>query len=249
MSTSGPHSAGRAHAMDDAWRRGFAEPDFEDEEPPTRRPARDRAAAPEAGAGAFRGTDDSGAVAVAVDGAGLVADVTVAQNWRDYITPTALGQALLTAAANATQELVAERVKDLDLDAIVVEVPNAPPAIPARADYYSMLDEMVDLLGRAGRDLETYRGEAESVLNATATAAGPNGRVTVTMSAGGIVEVTADSRWASHIRYTEIRSEALGAFRAAARQLGDTDLATVQKPASLVRLQELSDRIARGERA
>jgi hypothetical protein len=248
MSTSGPYSAGRARPTDDAWRRGFADPDFEDEEPPVRRPARGRDApnaAPEPGPGAFRGADDSGAITVAVDHAGLVADVTVAPNWRDLITPAALGQALLTAAGNAIHEVVADRLEHLDLDSIVVGVPAAPPAM-AVADYHSTLTEMADLLTRAGQDLETYRDRAESVLAATATAAGPNGKVTVTMASRRAVEVTADPHWASHVRYTEIRAEALGAFRAAARQLGDTDITTFQKPASLVRLHELVDRIARG---
>jgi hypothetical protein len=247
MSHSGPYSAGRAHVTEDAWRRGFAEPDFEDEEPPPRRRGTANAS-PEPGAGAFRGADDSGAVAVAVDRAGRVVDVTVTQNWRDHITPPALGQALLTAAGNAIAELVTELVAGLDLDSITVEVPTAPPVIPAE-DYHSMVDEMTDLLTQAGRDLDTYRDEAEAVLNASATAAGPNGRVSVTMARGQVVEVTADARWASHIRYTEIASEALGAFRAAARQLGDTDITTVQKPASLARLEQLADRIARGTRA
>lgn len=246
MSTRGRYSSGHARPTADDWRRGFAEPDFEDEEPP----ARGRNApntSPEPGPGAFSGADDSGAITVAVDRAGRVVDVTIAQNWRNYITPRALGQALLTAAGNAIVELVAEHVEGLDLDPIIVKVPTAPTAIPSE-DYYSVLNEMADLLTRAGRDLEIYRDEAESVLNATATAAGPNGRVSVTVARGRVVEVTADSRWASHVRYTEIRSEALGAFRAAARQLGDTDITTVQKPASLARLQELVEHLAHGTR-
>jgi hypothetical protein len=233
--------------MDDGWRRGFADPDFEDEEPPAPRPRRDRDApngAPEPDAGAFSGADDSGAITVAVDRAGLVADVTVAHNWRYFITPPTLGHALLSAANNAIVELVADQVEHLDLDSIVVEVPTAPPAIPALND--STLTEMADLLSRAGRDLETFRDQAESVMNATATAAGSNGRVMVTLARGRVVAVTADTRWASHVRYTEIQAEALGAFRAATRQLGDTDITTFQKPASLVRLQELVEGIARG---
>ncbi|MGH3875425.1 MAG: hypothetical protein ACRDSK_00140 [Actinophytocola sp.] len=183
---------------------------------------------------------------MAVDRAGLVADVTVARNWRDFITPPELGHALLTAADNAIRALVAGLAEHLDLDSVVIEMPTAPPAIPAMDE--STLNEMADLLNRAGRDLETFQAQAESVLTATATAAGPNNKVTVSLARGRVAEVTADPRWASHVRYTEIRSEALGAFRAARRQLGDTDISTFQKPASLVRLQELVDRIAHGPR-
>jgi hypothetical protein len=240
MPTTGPYS-GRPNATDDGWRRGFADPGFDDEDPPTRTP--DRHAA-EPGHGAYSGVDDSGAVTVGVDRAGLVADVTVTRNWRDLITPSELGHALCTAANNAILELVAAEVEGMDLDSI--EVPAAPPVPPPMDD--STLTELVDLLNRAGRDLDTYRGQVESVVNATATAAGPNGRVTVGLASGRVTEVTADPRWASHVRYTEIRSEALGAFRAATRRLGDTDRTTIQKPASLVRLQELVESFARGTR-
>jgi hypothetical protein len=241
MSATSPHSSRRANVTADDWRRGFADPDVEDEDPPARRPASNRA--PEPGPGAFTGADDSGAIAVAVDRAGVVADVTVARNWRDVITPPALGHALHTAADNAIRALVAGQTEHLDLDSVVVEMPTAPPAAPAFDE--STLTEMVDLLNRAGRDLETFQAQAESVLTATATAAGPNNKVTVSLARGRVAEVTADPRWASHVRYTEIQSESLGAFRAARRQLGNTDIASFQKPASLVRLQELVDRIAR----
>ena len=239
MPTTGPYS-GRPNATDDGWRRGFADPGFEDEDPATRTPDRH---APAPGPGAYSGVDDSGAVTVAVDGAGLVADVTVTRNWRDLVTPSELGHALLTAANNAILELVAAEVGRMDLDSI--EVPTAPP-VPRPMDE-STLTELADLLNRAGRDLDTYRGQVESVVNATATAAGPNGKVTVSLASGRVTEVTADPRWASHVRYTEIRSEALGAFHAATRRLGDTDI-TIQKPASLVRLQELVESFARGTR-
>jgi hypothetical protein len=244
MSSTGPYSPGRANATDDGWRRGFADPDLEDDAPPARRPTPDRDGAP--GPGAFSGVDDSGVITVAVDRAGLVADVTVARNWREVITPPELGNALLTAADNAILGLVADEVERMDLDSMVLQVPTAPPVPAARND--STLTEMVDLLNRAGRDLETYSGHLEAVLNTTATATGPNGRVTVGLARGRVVEVTADPRWASHVRYTEIRAEALGAFRAAARRLGDTDITIIQKPASLVRLQELVELLARGTR-
>ena len=250
MSATGPQSSRRANVTADDWRRGFADPDLEDEDPPARGPASNRETpagtgtrAPEPGPGAFTGADDSGAIAVAVDRAGVVADVTVARNWRDVITPPALGHALHTAADNAIRALVAGQAEHVDLDPVVVEMPTAPPTIPAFDE--ATLTEMVDLLNRAGRDLETFQAQAESVLTATATAAGPNNKVTVSLARGRVVEVTADPRWASHVRYTEIQSESLGAFRAARRQLGNTDIATFQKPASLVRLQELVDRFAR----
>jgi hypothetical protein len=83
-------------------------------------------------------------------------------------------------------------------------------------------------------------------VNLAATASGPNGRVTVTMTHGHVAEVTADPRWASHSRHTEIRAEALQAFQAAARELGKPDPAAVPLPSSLARLRELSEALRRG---
>lgn len=233
---------------DDAWRRGFADPDVEDEDPPARRRTPDRTPpgdAPTSGPGAFGGVDDTGAVTVTVDHAGLVADVAITRNWRASIAASALGHALVTAANNAILELVADQLEHLDLASLVPAMPTAEPV--TRPDD-SMLTEMLDLMSRFDRDLETYRGQLESLVRATATAAGPNDKVTVSLGRGRIVEVTADVHWAARARYTEIRYEALGAFRAATRQLGNTDITSVQKPASLVRLQELAEHLMRGTR-
>ncbi len=244
-------AAMRAH--DEAWHRGFADPDLEDEDPPARgrtpdlnppNGARDGAPAP--GPGAFSGVDDSGVVTVTVDRASLVTDVAVVQHWRDFIAPGELGHALLTAANAAIHELVADQLAHLDLDSIVPKAPAVPTVTPARDD--SMLTEMLDLMSRFDRDIETYRGQLESMVRATATAAGPNGRVRVSLGGGRVVEVTADPRWAARARHTEIRFEALGAFRAATRQLGNIDITTVQKPASLMRLQELVEHLAHSTR-
>jgi hypothetical protein len=67
----------------------------------------------------------------------------------------------------------------------------------------------------------------------------------VTMTPGRVADVTADTRWATRARYTEIRVEALGALRAANRKLGNPDPSSVPEPASITRLRELSRELAR----
>ncbi|MET0234201.1 MAG: hypothetical protein ABW224_06165 [Kibdelosporangium sp.] len=240
-------------ARDEAWHRGFADPDLEDEDPPARarRPGRDspnggRDGISAPGPGAFSGVDDRGVVTVTVDRAGLVADVAVVQRWREFITPQELGHALLTASNEAIHVLVADQLAHLDLDSIVPKAPAVAPAAPALDD--SMLTEMADLISRFDGDIETYSSQLESMVRATATASGPNGKVRVSLGGGRVVDVTADSRWAARARHTEIRFEAVGAFRTATRQLGSIDVTTVQKPASLVRLQELVEHLAHGTR-
>jgi hypothetical protein len=52
--------------------------------------------------------------------------------------------------------------------------------------------------------------------------------------------VVVDPRWAARVRYTEIRAEALGAFHAATRELGNPDPNSIPEPASIARLRELS---------
>lgn len=53
---------------------------------------------------------------------------------------------------------------------------------------------MSDVVDRPPRDIETYRSQLDTVVNGTATASGPNGRLKVTMTLGRVAEVTADSR-------------------------------------------------------
>jgi hypothetical protein len=223
-------------STDDDWRRGFAEPDLDDEEPP--RPRKPPASAPaEAGAGVFAGTDDRGVITVTVDRSGLVADVVIPPIWRDTVGPRELGQALLTAANNALTNHLADRVDHLDLD----------PDVPANAGVVEglVMSEMADLFARFDRDLEFYRDQLSAAVNVTASRSGPNGRVRVTMTPGRVTEVSADVWWAGQARYTEIRAEALKAFQAATRDLGNPDPSAVPVPTTLARLQELAGELAR----
>jgi hypothetical protein len=225
---------------DEAWRRGFAEPDVEDEDPSARERAPHRISPTDASRsrpGAFAGVDDKGAVMVTVDHVGLVADVAINANWRAGISESELGRALLTAVNNATYELVADRFQRLNAASPLPATPTAP--IVSRPDH-SMLPEMLDLISRFDHDIGSYCGRLESMVHATATATGPNGKVTVSLDRGRVVEVTADARWAARTGYTEIRYEALGAFRAVTLKVGNTDISSVQKAASLVRLEELA---------
>jgi hypothetical protein len=239
--TSGEHAV-RVHATDDDWRRGFAEPDVEDDDPPRGRPplpGRVGAPVDDAGAGVADGTDDAHVITVSVDRSGAVSDVLVSPAWRDSVRPHALGQALLTAANNALIAHLTAEVERMDA-AAAAERPAAGGAAP---DWD--MREVAELLNRFDRDLESYRGQLEAATHVDATASGPGGRVTVSMTPGRVTGVVADPRWATHTRYTEIRAEARAAFRAATHGLGSTDPSTVPIPSSLARLRELSDELAR----
>lgn len=220
------------------WRRGFAEPDLEEESPPL------RTAAPEPGNAAFEGSDDHGVIKVMVDESGAVADVVVPRTWRESIAPGELGRALLTAANNAQTRWLADMIEHIDLEpgmpvfsrADAVDAGGDPSSGVAR----SLVNEIRELFATFDRDLEVYREQLEKATNRTAEARGSNGRIQVAMTSGEVSRVTADTRWATSARYTEIRTEALGAFQAAGRQLAGADPSAVRPPASLARLQELA---------
>jgi len=248
-STPDRYSRGReiaVRATDDGWRRGFAEPDIE-EDPPGATNQSSRKARSEgrtAGAGVFEGVDDRAVIKVTVDRSGLVADVMVAPTWRDTLAPSELGHALCTAANNALLSHLADTMAHPGSGP---DNSGPDPGVSGRPLPRDLsMSELADLFNRFDRDFEDYRTALEATMNVTATAPGPNGRVTVTMTPGRVTEVAADPRWASHTRYTEIRAEALRAFQSATRELGNTDPSAVPLPPSLARLRELSDELARG---
>ncbi|HEU5475647.1 MAG TPA: hypothetical protein VFV67_33815 [Actinophytocola sp.] len=236
-STPDRRSSGRAQATDEGWRRGFAEPDFEEDEGRRggARAAAARSDVDDVGPGVFEGVDDHGVITVTVDRSGRVADVVVPPTWRGggALEPRELGHALCTAANNALLSQLADTLRRLDAGPVA---PKRTSLVPPEVS----MSEVADLFNRFERDFETYRTRLEEALNVTGVGTGPNGRVTVTMEPGRVVEVTADPRWASHSRHTEIRAEALRAFRSAVAKLGNPDPNAVPLPPSLARLRELA---------
>jgi hypothetical protein len=251
MSLPDPHTSDRGHATraaDDGWRRGFAEPDLEDEDPPvTSGPpilSRTDSEVGKVGVGVFKGIDDRGVITVTVDRSGQVAEVVVAPTWRDTVGAPELGSALLTAANNALTSHLADKIEQMGLDADDAWQTGGTPSshVPQRLN----MREVADLLAVFDRDLQAYRDQLDAAVNVTGTATGPNGRVRVTMTPGRVAEVTADPRWASYARYTEIRFEARTAFQTATQRLGNTDPSAVPVPKSIARLRELAGELARG---
>lgn len=232
---------GEAMPTAEDWRRGFGEPDLEDEVP---RSAKVSPPSPAATVGVFEGADDHGVVKVMVDDSGAVADVVLPRTWRERIAPDELGRTLLTAANNAMSGWLADKFERADLEPEPSKTSRAD-AMDAGGDPSSqvtrdLVNEIRELFATFDRDLERYRDQLEKATNRTAEAYGSNSRIHVSMAPGQVSWVTADSRWASYARYTEIRAEALGAFQAAGRQLAGADPSTVRLPASLARLRELA---------
>jgi hypothetical protein len=210
----------------DEWRRGFAEPDLGDADPrhPTTDPSEVR----------FEGSDDHGVITVVVDGSGAVANVVIPANWKATVAPDELGAALRTAANNAFFGWLAGELGDADLE----QQPAAPDP-PAQAA--ANMAEVDDLIAQFDRDFRIYRERLRAAaVTATATSRGINGKIEVTMQPRHVSAVSVDPRWLRGVRYTEVRAEALAAFRAACRQAGTGIPDTVPMPASIARICELA---------
>lgn len=192
----------------------------------------------------FEGVAGPGVVKVVVDGSGAVVDVVLLPTWRERIGPGELGQALLAAANNALSGWLANVVEHLDLEPARPGVARAD-AVDAGGDpssevAWNLVNEIRELFATFDRDLERYRDQLEKVTSRAAEAHGGSGRIHVSMVPGQVSRVTADLRWATYARYTEVRAEALSAFRAAGRQLAEADPGSVPLPASLARLRDLA---------
>lgn len=190
----------------------------------------------------FEGTDDTGAITVVVDRSGAVTDVVVAQSWRTKVHPHDLGRALRTAANEALTSRLADELAHPDLE------PKPEPRKDARDAHGSpsspvaqeLRAEIAGLLAEFERDLETYRRELGEAVDATASARGPKGAVEATMGHGHALQVEVNPSWAKSARHTDVRTEALGAFRAASQRLARVSPRAVTPPASMARLQALA---------
>lgn len=189
----------------------------------------------------FNGTDDTGAVTVTVDRAGLVTDVVLASGWRAKLRPEALDHAMSTAANQALTGRLAHEHSE----------PPPPRTPTARQDARNaggdpssqvardMVTEIAGLLADFPRDLELYRADLAAAAAATATARGALGKIEVRMSHGRVEAVTVDLRWLDSAENAAIRAEALCALTAAGRHLADADPRLLAPPASIARLWRL----------
>jgi len=220
------------------WRRRFTEWDLDEEDDQPRRGAVKPKPAP------ADETQEPGPIQVVLDESGAVRDVVIPANWRETTPPRELGPALLDAATKALTNLVAAQVETLDLGSVPEQpvmvhrdVPHAggDPTSPVAE---ALVNEVLGLFSRYDRDLEAYAAQVRQAATAMSRDAGGNGRIVVTTTGGRVTGVEADPRWAATARYTEVRVEALSAFRAAGR--GSAATRSVALPASIARLQELA---------
>ncbi|QZN84991.1 hypothetical protein [Cellulomonas sp. C5510] len=186
-----------------------------------------RAAAPEE----TTATDDSGAVAVAVDRRGRPVGVRVADDWNRRTTPEELGRAVLAAAGAASADL--GRAMSEALRGGAARASDALPVEPVAVPVFEGTPRpLADLAELAVAQLD---GAATAQPATPATATGSAGaHVAVTLADAGLVGCDVDGRWAatqSGVALSTAVNQALGeAARALAaldqrRQEQDTVLA------------------------
>jgi hypothetical protein len=184
------------------------------------------------------------AIAVVVDARGAVSDVIIPVRWHETVPPRDLGRTLQDTANEAIAARVTEQVDQFDMDQPVQfghrDAPSAhgDPTSPVAEN---LVNEALELFANFNADLAAYTAQVNQASPSTSSGQGGNGRISVTLSAGQVSAVTVDTNWAASARHTEVRAEALSAFRAAAR----VSTSEVAFPASIARLHELaSDPVA-----
>ncbi|MET0133128.1 MAG: hypothetical protein ABW215_05995 [Kibdelosporangium sp.] len=190
--------------------------------------------------------EPAAAIAVVVDSRGAVSDVIVPARWHETVSARDLGLVLQETANKAIAKRVAEQVDEFDMDQPVrfghrADAPSAH-GDPDSAVAENLVREALDLFANFNADLAAYTAQVKQSTPATSRGQGGNGRITVTLSAGQVSAVTVDAAWAASARHTEVRAEALSAFRAADQVSSSPEVAF---PASIARLHELaSDPVA-----
>lgn len=192
----------------------------------------------------FKGTDETGVVAVVVDRLGLVTDVVIAAKWRDKLRPRELGSALCAAANQALTGRLSDQLEHLEPRTEFRPVPR-PDARDAGGDpdgavARDLQAEVAELLVAFDRDASIYQRELTAAVTATVSARGRKGTVEVTAGHGRVITVTVDPGWAKSATRSSVRVEALGAFTAAGERLATEDPTAVTPPAALARLAQLA---------
>lgn len=168
-------------------------------------------------------TDRSTAVRVALDRQGLPESIQVREDWRDRISPRALGAAVVEAAQQAA---------DRRADTWVSMFKKSGPGQPTSSPYLDSTEPPAG--GHSSRPLTEIAGELLGLLDTmlstrpgsssrTVSGSEPGKMATVTLARNGQLSCSIDDRWAAQQSGGSL-TRALGAALASARdQLQDQD--------------------------
>jgi DNA-binding protein YbaB len=217
--------------------------------------AREQARAAASAADA-RGSDNTGAVTVSLNVDGHVAAVQVASDWRRWLDPGALGdavreavQAAAVARLAAWGEVYADESADPSGIAAEPPVPDtfaeelrvAATARMSSEDGRAAVLELLAMAEAVERGLDEVSARLRSTVDATHTGRSTDRHVTVTVTGGGeVTGVRYDSGWLRDAHEINIGRQTLSAFTAAYesaarsgvdRLIADSSLGEVQRAA------------------
>jgi len=231
--------------------------------------ARDAGAA-RASVGSARGSDPAAAVTAELDGAGRVASVEVAVDWRERLRG---GGTLAEAVGEAVEAATRSR---LETWARVLSDPEsateAAPPLEVPTDFAhrlqeaatgeltaetgaAALGELLELLQQVEQGLDEVSSKLSATVNRALTGRSANDQVRVTVNGGGeLREVRFERRWLRQAHATDIARQISVAFRdaygkvdregvtqlVAGSALGEAQRA-VQDPFGLARRMRLTD--------
>jgi len=220
--------------------------------------------------GSAQGSDPSGAVSVGLDGAGRVASIEVAEDWRGRLSngaalEEAIGQAV-EAATRSRLETCARAVSDPE------GVTAAGPPIEAPTDFAYRLQQaatgevtaetgpaalsaLLEVLQQVEQGLDEVSAKLNATINRGLTGRSGTDQVTVTVNGGGeLRQVRYERRWLRQAPASDIARQTMAALRDAYRKvdrdgvsqlvaggaLGEAQR-TVQDPFGLARRMRLAD--------
>lgn len=168
-----------------------------------------------------RGTDRTGVISAIIGVDGLPRSFRVHQGWPGRLPPESLGKAVVEAYQAAMHDRLVTWSKTLEkqgwqeeADDLHANPPSDPVEEPQPAANPRSVDAVAEDMIRALDQVKDIAATKQPT--ATGTGSDSSGKLTLTLSATGLVSCTVDAKWAS-TRTTTMLMRALGDALAAAR--------------------------------
>ncbi|MBG0560770.1 hypothetical protein [Actinoplanes aureus] len=176
------------------------------------------------------GSDSTGSMTVMLDDQGRVAVVTVASDWRSYLSDEQLGEAVIEAARDAS-------MRRLTAWSEAYSEPAEPTPPPSRGDLPWELDSitscpltdgereaalaaLLTVVESIEQGLDEVSGKLRQTLRATHAGHSPHREVTVALTGGGdVTTVRFNRRWLRDAHEANLARQLTAAFRTAYEQV------------------------------
>ena len=151
---------------------------------------------------ALIGTDPDGVVEVLVTPAAEIVAVRLSREWRRFLDPRALDQAVLAAANTAVMRALAKSAEDIEFDT----PPTGGFAPPAETSALTSAD-VQRLLDNVSTELAQFSRQLSAVVDQPVQAESSGAHVRGSAERGHFTTLTIDPSWAGRVPHTEIAGE------------------------------------------